>query len=335
MKPLTIFGLSLGQDTAGIGVGLKQAFDRHTDWPMRYMNKSETYLRYPTDLPYRERLARDFYDAADVVHLHNTLLAHDTLDNEQGKPTILHHHGTAFRYGHAALAAKARKVKAQQLVSTVDLEILERGLTWLPSPVDLPALAAIRAAHYRRSDTIRIAHAPTDRRIKSTALIEEVVARLGEKYPVELVLIEHTAWAKCLQIKATADIFVDQLLLGYGSNAIEAWAMGIPVVAGVEDRKVAERMQVLWGELPFYRATEANLEKRLEKVIQSESLRDEYAAKGLAHVDRFHDERKVVALLQGIYADAPRTVPGPTRARLQLTAREIRRGVVGVRQAVA
>lgn len=335
VAPLTIFGLSLGQDTAGIGVGLKHAFDRHTDWPMRYMNKTETYLRYPTDLPYRERLAREFYDAADVVHLHNTLLAHETLDNRQGKPTILHHHGTQFRNFHDTLAAKARKAKAVQLVSTVDLEVLEHDVTWLPSPVDLAAMAALRAEHYRPGDTIRIAHAPTDRKIKSTALVEEVVGRLAEKYPVELLLIEHTPWAKCLRIKATADIFVDQLILGYGSNAIEAWAMGIPVVAGVEDRKVAARMEELWGELPFYRATEETLEKRLESLIKSKDARAEYAAKGLAHVERFHDERKVVDLLKDIYAAAPRSVPGPARRPLQLTAREIRRGVSGTREKAA
>lgn len=330
----TIFGLSMGIDLAGIGIGLKQAFDRHSDWPMRWMHRTDTYLRYPVDLPFRQRLAMDFYDGADVVHLHNTLLAHELYDNRQGKPTIIHHHGTDFRYNHAKFADQARRLKITQLVSTVDLELLEPDLTWLPSPANLQALAALRAEHYTPGDTIRIAHAPTDRRIKSTDLVEAVVARLAEKYPVELVLIEHTAWAKCLQRKATADIFVDQLLLGYGSNAIEAWAMGIPVVAGVEDRKVAARMRSLWGELPFYRATEASLEKQLELLIRSADLRAEYAAKGSAHVERFHDERKVVALLQGIYAAAPRSVPGPARQRLPLTHSEIRRGLAGISGAV-
>jgi glycosyltransferase involved in cell wall biosynthesis len=345
-KPLTIFNLTLGADTAGQGIRIKQAFDRHTDWSVRSMVSTETYLRYPIDLPYRERLARELYDAADVVHLHNTLEAHKRFDNGQGKPTVLHHHGSAFRWHHERLAPQARAVGAVQICSTADLTIYDPDVTWLPAPYNADELAQIRADNYRESDVIRIAHAPTNRKVKNTALVIEAVERLAEKYPVELVLIENTSWAKCLKAKATADIFVDQLLLGYGCNAIEAWGMGIPVVAGVnpdpvvpftpdEAKRTRAAMKSLWGSLPFYSATPQNLEKRLERLVQSADLRAEWSEKGKAHFDRFHDEREVVKRLQAIYRSAPATEPGPPRRQLHLTAREIRRGVASARGAVA
>ena len=60
--------------------------------------------------------------------------------------------------------------------------------------------------------------------------------------------------------KGRADVFVDQMILGYGCNAIEAWGMGIPVIAGVDPEKAPsiimqtipldtrDRMLQLWGD---------------------------------------------------------------------------------------
>lgn len=322
---MNVFELSLGQDTAGQSIRIKEAFDRHApDWSVRSMRVTDNYLHYPVDLPFREHLVDHFYDAADVVHLHNQQIGHERYDNGQGKPTILHHHGTSFRDDHAAMHAEAQRIGAVEIVSTVDLEILEPGLTWLPAPYSAEFLAGYREHYFAPHDTIRIAHAPTNRAIKSTEAVIAAVESLAERYLVELVLIERRPWKACLALKATADIFVDQLILGYGCNAVEAWGMGIPVVCGVEDREAKSRMRELWGELPFYSATEKTLEKRLEKLIQSADLQAEYVEKGRAQFDRFHDERKVVAQLQDIYRNAPATTPGPARRPLPMTARRRR-----------
>jgi hypothetical protein len=71
---MKVLSLSTGQDLAGIGVRMAQAFARHApDWEYRATASSTTYIDYPVDVPYRQQDAERLYDAADVVHLHGNL----------------------------------------------------------------------------------------------------------------------------------------------------------------------------------------------------------------------------------------------------------------------
>jgi hypothetical protein len=322
---VNIFTLATGQDLGGQVQGIAAAFRRASDWPISAMVTSQTYLRYPEDLPYSEPEIRRRYRAADVVHLHNTLYGWRWLDDASGKPIVLHHHGTGFRENHEALAADVRKMRAVQVVATLDLEILEPDVRWVPGLTDIGLLRSIRAAFYRPSERIRIAHAPTNRAIKSTEAILAAFERLAERYPIDLDLIEQTSWAECLARKARADILVDQVILGYGVNAIEAWAMGIPVIAGTQDRAVEAHMRQRFGQLPFFAATEATLGHAIEALVTSREARAEYSAAGTAHVERWHSDAYVVPLLADIYANAPQSIPGPTRAQFADYLRNIRR----------
>lgn len=151
---------------------------------------------------------------------------------------------------------------------------------------------------------MRIAHAPTNREVKSTAAFLEAADRLrAEGHDIEVDLIEGRTWDECLERKARADLYFDQVILGYGNNAIECWGMGIPVIAGAAPATLDE-MRRRFGDLPFYVATEATIYDALKALVESADLRAEYAAKGLAHVRQWHDEAKVVAQLQDIYQRA-------------------------------
>jgi hypothetical protein len=316
---MDVLNLALGPDTGGQGIRMKHAFDRYAPgWSFRSMVSTPNYMHYPIDVRYRPRVARKLYEEADVIHLRNRLDGHRMFDDGQGKPTVLHHHGTHFRTHHESLAYEARRIGAVQIVSTVDLELLEPDTTWVPAPFDLAELRRIRAAHYRPSDVIRIAHAPTNRAVKGTAEVLAAIASLSARNRIEFDLIEHRPWAECLERKARADIFIDQLALGYGCNAIEAWAMGIPVVAGVADPKVRSHMLSRWSRLtlPFAEATPRTLAGVLEGLIRDRDAREFYAAAGTAQVEQFHDERVVVDQLKGIYAAAPATKGhvGPARS---------------------
>src|SRR6185369_446611 len=106
----------------------------------------------------------------------------------------------------------------------------------------------------------RIVHAPTNRTLKHTDLFLEAVRQLTEEgLPIDLDLIEGQTHSECMARKAQADIVFDQLAFGYGCNAVEAWGMGIPVIAGAEDQWVLNRMDQEWGGLPFMLATTQNL----------------------------------------------------------------------------
>lgn len=306
MKVLT---LSLGQDTAGTNYRIAQAFERHApDIQVTAMHAKDTYHRYPFGERFDEETAQAAYDAADVVQLTNGLHAWHRYDHGQGKPTVVYHHGTTYRGRHVTLDAEALAVGATQLVSTVDLEALGGPVRWVPILYDLDALRAIRRREYRPSNVIRIAHAPTNRAIKGTRQVIDTVRQMRRRgYPVELRLIEGKSWAECLIEKARCDILVDQFDLGYGCNAIEAWAMGMPVVAGVRERRVRARMLERWGRLPFLMTPEPRLYFTLRRLIRYDAARRRWAAIGEDHVERFHDERRVVPLLADVYRSAKPT----------------------------
>ena len=314
--PMRLFLIATGQDTGGWNWRIHEAFRRNSDWTARCMAVSQTYIEYPTDEPFSADRALELYAEADVVHLQNSPAGWQTYDNTAGKPAILQHHGTSYRSGHAALSAMARRIGMVEICSTIDLTLYEPGVTWVPAPYSKHQLRAIRKKHYTPSDTVRIAHAPTARAIKGTDHFLAVIGRLqDEGLPVEPVLIEHQTWAQCLSAKANADVYYDQLELGYGNNAVEAWGMGIPVIAGTVDPKVQALMRKTWGRYPFAFADTANLESVIRQLVTSKAARDDLAGVGVEHFGTWHDERKVVRQLEDIYGAAPSTQPGPPRRK--------------------
>lgn len=323
-----LFLIATGQDTGGWNWRIREAFRRQrTDWVARSMAATRTYIAYPEDLPYRREQLLELYASADAIHLQNHPAGWELYDNGAGKPTVLQHHGTIFRDDHEALSAVARRVGMVEIASTLDLVMLEPSVTWVPVPYDLGALQAIRQRVYQpKEGVIRIAHAPTNRAVKGTATFLAVVDRLRAKgHRIEVVLIEQRAWAQCLALKAQADIYYDQMELGYGCNAVEAWGMGMPVVAGVADPAVQATMLERWGRWPFAFAQPDTLEATLEQLVTSPAARAVGAAVGREHFDRWHDERTVAAQLADIYSGAPATEPGPVRAAKRVIAKAQRR----------
>ena len=302
-------------DTGGQGWQIKRAFDRYQpEFLVRAIHNAETYFAYPYDLRYKAGAdnAYKLTEAADVLHFRNTFGSFKRL-RSSGNPVglILHHHGTRFRGGHQAIAEDARRRGAIQLASTIDLTLLEPDVAWLPAPFDLEALWAMRLKALDERlplnlRAIRVAHAPTDRVVKSTAKAMEAVGSLDVRgLPIQLDLIERKPYAECLSRKAKADILIDQLGLGYGNSAIEAWAMGIPVIAGTElSPETREAMINAWGGLPFYEATASTLTQRLEELATDSALRAHWGEIGRSHVAKFHNERDVSELLANHYRRA-------------------------------
>jgi glycosyltransferase involved in cell wall biosynthesis len=194
------------------------------------------------------------------------------------------------------------------LASTLDLTLLEPDVEWLPSPFDISELEDIYETNCLPADAIRpirIAHAPTARQVKSTDVVLAAISQLAnDGLPVVLDLIERQTHAVTLAKKAKADILIDQLKLGYGNNAIEAWGMGIPVIAGVQDPRLREAMWERWGYLPFYEATERNLAQRLAELVVDRERRERWGSIGKQHVVTYHNDRSVAAQLAVEYRAA-------------------------------
>lgn len=243
---------------------------------------------------------RESYRWADVVVIHNEPTLHELVSDGSDKAVFVHHHGSKLRLGPFR-ADQARAIGARQLVSTVDLLLVAPDATWMPQVVDVPRMESIGAACRPDDRPIVISHAPTVRSIKGTRFVIDAKRQLRGR--AEVNIIEREPWLACLALKAASHIFVDQIGLGYGNNAIEAWAMGLPVVAGA-DRRILERMAQEFP-IPFIQADRGSLLPILTELIASPALREEWAAKGRAHVDRFHAPDAWAKRARVIYAAAP------------------------------
>lgn len=302
---MQVLSVNLGSDPAGISSGIARAFRNDPEWLVRSFVTTQNYIDYPPLEPFSKRALLEAWEAADVVMLHHNFRSYDLLRGRWAgarvgrKPFVVEFHGQRFRQDPKGHIAELRKHQAVGLVSTLDLHVAS-GLEWLPAPIPVEELRKMR----KESDSIVIAHAPTNRQVKSTEDLLGAVKRLqNEGYPVELELIERTTWDECLKRKARADIFFDQVILGYGNNALEAWGMGIPVVAGASDETLDE-MERRFGHLPFYHATEETIYDALRELVESPELREQYGQIGYEYVRTYHDEPVVVEQLKRLYRRA-------------------------------
>lgn len=304
---MKILSLPMGADTGGVSAAIGKAFRNEPGWEFRAIISTLNYIDYSADMEWSRWNVKTFWRGSDVIHLHHNMVAAGRLTKGwkgfhlPSRPYVLHFHGTGFREQPQLHLREMRRWRATGVVATLDLWLLAPDLVeWLPCPVNIEEMQRMRQPH----DGIRIAHAPTNRDVKGTAFFLEAIKQLkAEGHAIELDLIEGVTWAECLQRKAKADIYYDQVQLGYGNNAIESWGMGIPVIAGAQPDTQAEMVR-RFGELPFYRATEATIYDAIKALVESPDLRAEYSDKGLAHVRRFHDDKVVVEQLKALYRRA-------------------------------
>jgi glycosyltransferase involved in cell wall biosynthesis len=145
---------------------------------------------------------------------------------------------------------------------------------------------------------IRIVHPPSSRWKKGTSYVLEAVEQLKKRgHSIELILVENTPHSETRKIYESADIAVDQLLVGWHGNvSIEFMALGKPVICYIDPELRHHR-----PDLPIANATPATITDELEKLILDKSLRESKAAQGPEYVRRWHDARSICEQLLSIY----------------------------------
>jgi hypothetical protein len=313
-------------DPADVGGRFREAAKKIGTLSIRSAHSSEAYFDFPNDLRWTRANHLEIQalaDECDVIHLNNSPKAYYKLKMAKvRKPALLHHHGTLFRNNPEPLLYDARRFHMVQAVSTIDLlRHSPDTLHWLPTAYDLEELGAIRTAHRRKPDgLVRVVSAPTNPELKSTEKLKAAVAQLqAEALPVELVIVANKTWRECLEVKATADIYFDQVAVpaleypgGYGCNAIEAWGMGIPVVAGADEWTTA-RMRQEWNlkpnqPLPFVEATEDTIGDAIAALVLSTGFIEEAGNRGRVHARTYHAEKPALKRLAELYGLAIATM---------------------------
>lgn len=297
------------------------------------MVTQHNYIDYPIDRVYEPHALIAEYDAADVEINHSTLYGYHHFDAQRGKPTVLVHHG--FHTDHFSqttleIAQECTDLGVKQVGTTVDLELLSgkspnSRVFWTPTSYDLEALSTLRASFPSSRLDVTFVHAPTNRAVKSTdAFLDAIETLQIEGLPVKALLIEGRTNEWAIAAKAAfGDVLVDQLGLGYGCNAIEAWALGMPVIAGVNAHPlgkaaVLERMLTRFEcstsptGLPFYEASEATLLGAMRALATDHELRAQWAAIGLAHVRRHHSHEAHTKAMVPVLEDALAHPPKPS-----------------------
>jgi hypothetical protein len=77
--------------------------------------------------------------------------------------------------------------------------------------------------------------------------------------------------------------------------------MGIPVVCGAESFTL-EEMTRRFGSLPFKLADEGSIYAALVDMCDAK-IRGDYARRGKAHAQQWHDGTETVRVLSSVYAD--------------------------------
>ncbi len=139
-------------------------------------------------------------------------------------------------------------------------------------------------------ETVRIGHAPTNREAKGSDEILAVLNDLKSTFSIEIVLIENLPYERAIELKATCDIFVDQIGdLGYGINSLEAMAMGIPAASSL-----AKGFDEKNKDHPFIEISSESIERNLKPFIEDRHLRERVGIRSREWVKEHHNPENVV-----------------------------------------
>jgi glycosyltransferase involved in cell wall biosynthesis len=160
-----------------------------------------------------------------------------------------------------------------------------------------------RPVHHENPVPVLV-HAPSDRSAKGTRFILEAVETLrSEGLEFEFVLVEGIPQAEARRVYERADLLVDQLLVGwYGGVAVEAMALGVPVVAHIERADLDVLPRRLRDELPVIDAKPETIVDVLREWLGERRLElADVGRRSRAFAETHHDPILIASRLKSEY----------------------------------
>jgi glycosyltransferase involved in cell wall biosynthesis len=211
-----------------------------------------------------------------------------------GRKSVLHFLGSDIRGKNSEELRYARGADAR-IVGSYD------ALRWIPDAhVVPPGLDLSEYTPVPSEDRARpvVLHAPSSRRRKGT---EHVIAAC-EDLDVELDIVEGLHHDEARRHYERADIVVDQLNAGwYGIFALEAMALGKPVLSHLRDEAVRETQGEMGVEVPIVPVTKETLRGQIAELATDVERRRRVGAASRAFVEQIHDADKGADRLIAIY----------------------------------
>jgi glycosyltransferase involved in cell wall biosynthesis len=211
------------------------------------------------------------------------------------KPSVMHFLGSDIR-GRPADDLKWARRAGAVVVGSYD------AIRWVPDAHVIPPgidVSAIEPSPPVAREHPVVLHAPSSRSRKGT---EEVVAA-AEQLGLNLELVEGVDHLTAFERYRAADLVVDQLNAGwYGMFAIEAMALGKPVVAFLHEEATRRTEEAFGIEVPIVHATKETLPDVLQRLASDPAELQRIGAASRAYVERVHDLSAVGERLVDLYA---------------------------------
>ncbi len=152
------------------------------------------------------------------------------------------------------------------------------------------------------SGPLRILHAPTDRAKKGTEAVLEARDRLRGELDLEWQLVEGLCHSEAMAWYRSADLVIDQLRIGwYGGLAVEAMALGKPVIAYLRESDLELVPAGLAADLPVVSARPDNLVSVIRTLASDRERLQRLGAAGREFVLRWHDPDRIAARFAALY----------------------------------
>jgi glycosyltransferase involved in cell wall biosynthesis len=176
------------------------------------------------------------------------------------------------------------------------------AIRWVPDAHVIPPgidVRGIEPAPPSNGDRPVVLHAPSSRTRKGT---EHVVAACAE-LDVELEIVEGLDHREAFERYRRADVIVDQLNAGwYGVFAIEALALGKPVVTFLHEEAVRRTEEAFGVPVPIVGTTKETLVESLRPLVSSAEERRRVGAASRAYAEEVHDLERMTDRLLALYA---------------------------------
>jgi glycosyltransferase involved in cell wall biosynthesis len=213
---------------------------------------------------------------------------------EMNKKIVCSYHGTDLR--QRGVIPQIDALSDLNLTCELDLMTMHPKLNYLFLPIDTSQFTP----RSHRGKAQRIGHAPTSRYFKGSDTIIRVCKQLESEFGVQLILIENKPHQEALRLKASCDIFIDQISnlggWGYGMNSLESLSMGIPTCTNM-----LPQYEEFLPDHPFINVDSGNMKEQLSALIQDPELREQKGHQGREWVEQRHDIHRVMEDLYGYY----------------------------------
>lgn len=256
----------------------------------------EFYLGYGTDLLYPvadKRQVDEALASSDFFCFQESILSfpeHDIISRLTPDNHMVRWVGTMAleTLPHIFKANVTGRIPMQATTTDYDIASEVGFSTYIPLSIDFEQLPKPQTTPGK----IRIAHAPTDREVKRTDLFLAAMEQVQKEYPyVEPVIVEGKPWKECMEIKATCDMTYENIWRGlFGHNSVEAWALGQPVLGGVNFYTKA-----LHPDCPIVACNDVNsLRDRIIELVKNDDLRKAIGQRGVEFARQNFDVKKNV-----------------------------------------